>query len=502
MTEPIKALQEYLATIDDISQAASLLSWDQLTYMPPKGAEARANQLTTLSRLSHEYSTSKQLGQLIDAAETALTPDDNISAALVRVARRNYDRNCKLPTELVAELTHTAVLGNEVWEQARAATDFKLFAPQLEHTFELQRQVAEHLGYQEHPYDALLDQYEPGMTTRQVQSLFEELQAGLVPLVAAIAPRHQATDDQPLHQPFDPDQQLAWGWKIVTGWGFDPEAGRQDQTVHPFCTSFSPHDVRITTRVYPDFLSPALFGTMHETGHALYEQGINPAFSRGPLGAPASLGVHESQSRLWENLVGRSPTFWSKHYEDLQATFPQLKSTSFDRFVKAVNTVQPSTIRVEADELTYNLHILLRFEMETALLTGNLAVKDVPEAWNARMQSLLGITPPDDSEGVLQDVHWSGGSVGYFPTYTIGNVLSVQLWEAAQRDDPAMGTELARAKYGKLLHWLREHVHQYGAMELPNDLIQRATGEPLTAKPYLNYLKTKFTALYGLPLTD
>ncbi len=502
MTEPIKALQDYLATINDLSNAASVLSWDQLTYMPPKGAEARANQLTTLSRLNHEYSTSDQLSHLIEAAEAALPPDDSISAALVRVARRNYDLNCKLPTELVAELTRTAVLGNEVWEQARAAADFKLFAPQLEHTFELYRQVAEHLGYQDHPYDALLDQYEPGMTTRQVQSLFEELQAGLVPLVAAIAQRHQPTDDQPLHQPFTAAQQLAWGWKIVTGWGLDPEASRQDLTVHPFCTSFSPNDVRITTRVDPDFLSPALFGTMHETGHALYEQGINPAFSRGPLGAPASLGVHESQSRLWENLVGRSSTFWSKHYGDLQATFPQLKATSFDRFIKAVNTVQPSTIRVEADELTYNLHILLRFELETALLAGTLAVKDLPEAWNARMQTLLGITPPDDGEGVLQDVHWSGGGIGYFPTYTIGNVLSVQLWEAARRDDPALRAELDRAEYGKLLHWLREHVHQYGAMYLPNDLTERATGEPLTAKPYLRYLKTKFSTLYDLPRID
>ncbi len=416
----------------------------------------------------------------------------------MRVARRDFEQSRKLPAELVAEITHVGAMANQVWEQARAASDFASFAPYLEQTVALSRQVAEHLGYTEHPYDALLDQFEPGMTTAQVRGLFTELRAGAVPLLQAISERSRPDDANPLHQAFDPEAQLRFGWEIVTGWGYDPRRGRQDKTVHPFCTSFSTNDVRITTRVYPDFLAPALFGTMHETGHALYEQGISQEFNRGPLGKAASLGVHELQSRMWENLVGRSRPFWSKHYRTLQQQFPQLDGVDLDRFYRAINAVQPSFIRVEADELTYNLHILLRFEMETALVEGSLQARDVPEAWNTKMQELLGVTPPDDRRGCLQDVHWSGGLLGYFPTYTIGNVLSVQLWEQAQRDQPGLSAELARAEYSGLLAWLREHVHQYGSQYLPNDLIQRATGQPLTAKPYLNYLQSKFSAVYDL----
>jgi carboxypeptidase Taq len=384
------------------------------------------------------------------------------------------------------------------WQQARAASDWSLFAPHVVHVFDLKRRAAEYFTYDEHPYDALLEEFEPGMTVAQIRPLFAELKEGLVPLVKAVAATARDAGDACLHQPFDHDRQLAFGVELIQGLGFDMTRGRQDLTAHPFCTSFSPDDVRITTRVDPHFLSPALFGTLHETGHALYEQGVPPELARTPLGSWASLGVHESQSRLWENLVGRSLPFWQRHYSSLQQAFPaQLGDTGLPAFYRAINAVRPSFIRVEADELTYNLHIFLRFDLELALLEERLSVDDLPEAWNQGMRDLLGITPPDDSLGVLQDVHWAIGLVGYFPTYTIGNVLSAQVWDAARRD-ATIREQTDNGDYAALLAWLRDAIHRHGRIYTPNELVELATGQPPTATPYLDYLRTKFGALYGL----
>ena len=480
------------AHIADLTQALRVLGWDQQTYMPPGGAAPRAEQMAALSSVIHELATADTLGELLDAAG-----DDGHEGRLLAVARRDYERARKLSTDLVVEMTRSEGLARAAWQQARATSDWSLFAPHAAHMFELKREAAKQYGYADHPYDALLEEYEPGMTVAQIRPLFAELSEGIVPLVQAIAASATVNDASCLLQPYDHDKQLTFGLNLVTGLGYDLTRGRQDLTAHPFCTSFGPDDVRITTRVDREFLSPALFGTLHETGHALYEQGIPSGLARTPIGHYASLGVHESQSRLWENLVGRSLPFWKRHYPSLQAAFPnQLRATNLDTFYRAINVVKPSYIRVEADELTYNLHIFLRFNLEVALLEGTLSADDLPAAWNDGIRDLLGITPPTDAQGVLQDVHWALGLIGYFPTYTLGNVLAVQIWEAAQRDDRAIGEQSERGEYTALLGWLRTHIHQHGRAYTPNQLIERATGGPLVAAPYLSYLRTKFGALY------
>ncbi|HEX6291346.1 MAG TPA: carboxypeptidase M32 [Herpetosiphonaceae bacterium] len=501
MSEALQTLKERLATVTDLNRAASVLSWDQRTYMPSGGAAARAHQVATLRRLAHEYFTADEIGRLLDEAAplAADEQDESDDACLVRYVRREYEQDRKLPSEFVRARAQAASLANQAWEEARRKSDFTRFQPYLEKMFDFAKREADYLGYDEHPYDALLDQYEPGMSTAQVRVVFDELKAGTVPLLKAIMASSTQIDDSILHQEFDEARQEQFGVEITRAFGYDWSRGRQDRTVHPFYTNFDQGDVRITTRFYPDFLNPALFGTMHEAGHAMYEQGVDPALNRTPLSGGASLGVHESQSRLWENLVGRSRPFWQANYGRLQELFPaQFGQVDFDVFYRAINNVQPSFIRVEADELTYNLHIMLRFELETAVLEGKMQVGDLAEEWQSRMESLLGITPPDDAQGVLQDMHWSSGLIGYFPTYTLGNVLSVQLWESALGAHPSIPEEIARNEYATLLGWLRQNIHRHGRKFKPNTLIQKATGGSLDAKPYLNYLRAKFGEIYGV----
>lgn len=501
MADALAALKERLATVMDLNYASAVLNWDQRTYMPRGGAVARANQLATLRRLSHEHFTADAIGGLLDelaplADDAANDTDD---AALVRRARHDYDQARKLPADFVTEWTRARTLSNQVWEEARRRSDFAMFQPYLEQQFDFAKRQAEYLGYDEHPYDALLDQYEPGMKTSEVRTLFTELKEGTVPLLKAIVASGVEIDDSMLHQQFDERKQEQFGVEVTRAFGYDWERGRQDRTTHPFCTHFGRDDVRITTRFYPDYLNAALFGTMHEAGHAMYEQGVEPEYSRTLLSRGASLGVHESQSRMWENLVGRSRPFWQANYGRLQELFPeQLGGVELDAFYRAINKVAPSLIRVEADELTYNLHIMLRFEIEVAVVEGSLQAADLAEEWQSRMDAMLGVTPPRDAEGILQDMHWSGGNIGYFPTYTLGNVLSVQLWDRALRDKPAIADEIGRNEYGTLLSWLRQNVHRYGRKYEPLELIRRATGEGVNAKPYLSYLRTKFGEIYGI----
>ncbi len=493
--DKLRQLKGRLAEISDVSSANGLLMWDRQTYMPRGGVAGRAEQTATLSRIAHEMLVDVETGRLLDALGS---PDPSSEdGALVRRARREYEKATRLPGELVAGISRATALAEPAWVEARERSDWPLFAPHLEKILPLQRKAAEHLGYEDHPYDALLDGYEPGARKARLERMFEELKAGLVPLIRSISERNGEDRETPLYGAFDEAAQERFGEEVITRFGYDWERGRQDRTVHPFCIGLTPGDVRITTRFDPGWLSPALFGTMHETGHALYEQGVDPAYARTPLGGGTSMGVHESQSRLWENLVGRSRPFWSHFYPGLQAAFPEaLGRVDAEEFYKAINVVSPSEIRVEADEVTYNLHILLRFELEVALIEGSLSVSDLPSAWNAKMEEYLGVMPENDASGALQDVHWSAGLFGYFPTYTIGNVLSVQLFDEAVNAYPMIPHQMAEGKFSTLLGWLRENVHRHGSRYYPNELIERVTGRPLDTAPYLKYLKSKFGELY------
>ena len=499
----IRRLKERLAEIQDVRAAHGVLYWDQATYMPPKGAAARADQLATLQTIAHRAFTDIETARLLEKAEEeargADLDEDGDEASLLRVVRRDYEQATRLPSEFVQEVERAAALAYEAWVAARAANNFTDFAPWLRRNVELARRRADYLGYEDHPYDALLDIYEPDATVAQVQPLFDRLRAELVPLLRRVMARADRVDDAVLHRHYDKEAQLRFSEDVARQFGYDFARGRLDLTVHPFASGFTRDDVRITTRVAPHFLQVCLMGTMHEAGHGLYEQGIGANLARTPLSGAASLGMHESQSRLWENIVGRSEGFWRHYFLLARQAFPEaLAGAEWETLYRAFNKVSPSTIRIEADEVTYNLHLMLRFELEQGLLTGDLRVEELPEAWNAAMQAYLGITPPNDAEGVLQDMHWSGGMIGYFPTYTIGTVLSAQLYEAAVRDLPAIPDGIARADFAPLLGWMQDKVYRHGRKFTPDELVRRATGRPIDPEPYLRYLRDKFGRLYGL----
>ncbi len=500
MNQKLEALQSLLKPVKNLHDAAAVLGWDQQVYMPPGGAEARAEQLATLSRLAHEMFTTDEIGQLLEELAEADFEYDSNEASLVRVVRRDYNKARKLPPSLVEEMSRVFSLGQQIWTKARAEKDFSQFADILSRIVDLNIQKAEAYGYEDCIYDALLDEYEPGMKTAEVARVFDTLKAGLVPLVQAIAEQADRVDDSFLKQDFDETAQWDFGMEVLQAIGFDLNRGRQDKSVHPFTTSFSINDVRITTRVHRNLFPSALFSTLHEGGHALYEQNSAPELEGTFLAGGTSLGVHESQSRLWENVLGRSQEFWQFYYPRLQQVFPaQLGQVSLDEFYRAINRVQPSFIRVEADEVTYNLHIFLRFELEQALLEGRLKVSDLPDAWNEKMQAYLGLTPPDDALGVLQDIHWSGGSMGYFPTYTLGNVLSVQFFQQTLQDIPDLRQQFARGEFGALLEWFRDKIHRHGRKFTATELVQRVTGAAgIEAGPYLDYIRQKFGEIYSL----
>jgi len=494
----LNQLKELLGEIADLNAAVAVLGWDQNTYMPPGGAEARGHQLATLSKIAHLKFTAPETGKLIEEIQKEGLDPESDDAALVRVVARNYEKATRVPPEFVAEFAQVTSRAHEAWVEAKGKSEFSIFRPHLEKIVELTRQYITFFPPADHPYDTLLDNYEPGMKTAEVKEIFDQLRPRQVELIRAISERPQV-EDSFLRLDYEKQKQWDFGVEVITRFGYDWKRGRQDESPHPFTTSFSIHDVRITTRFLPNDGVSALFSTMHEAGHALYEQGIDPAFERTPLASGASLAIHESQSRMWENLVGRSLPFWEHFYPRFRELFPaQLGNVDLMTFYKGINKVQPSLIRVEADEATYNLHIMLRLEIEIALVEGNLQVKDLPEYWNTKMQEYLGLTPPNDAQGVLQDIHWSMGSIGYFSTYALGNLISVQLWEKIHQDIPDLEDQIRRGEFGALLSWLREKVHRYGRKYEPQQLVQRITGSKITPEPYLRYLQQKFGAIYQL----
>ncbi|MFQ3631471.1 carboxypeptidase M32 [Roseiflexus sp.] len=496
-------LKARLYEIYDLEMTAALLNWDQMTYMPVGGAAARGRQLATLGRIIHEKQIDPAIGRLLEALrsyEESLPPDEP-DAALIRVARRDYERATRIPSAFAAELYQHMAASYDVWSRARPANDVAAVLPYLERTLDLSRQFAEFFPGYEHIADPLIDMADYGMRATTIRQVFAELRQGLIPLVEQITDQ-PPIDDSCLHRFFPEEQQLAFGIEVITTLGYDFNRGRQDKTPHPFMTKFSLNDVRITTRVNEHDLGSALFSTIHEAGHAMYEQGITPEFEGTPLASGTSAGMHESQSRLWENIVGRSLPFWQHFYPRLQATFPdQLADVSLDTFYRAINKVQRSLIRTEADEVTYNLHVILRFDLELALLEGTLAVRDLPEVWHERYRSDLGIAPPDYRDGVLQDIHWYGGLIGgAFQGYTLGNIMSVQLFDAALRDHPDIPQQIADGRFDTLRAWMRENVYRYGRALDTDDILRRATGRSLDVQPYLAYLRRKYGELYHIAI--
>ena len=479
----------------------SMLGWDERTMLPVAAGGFRADQMAFLAGLIHQRRTDPRLGEWLgELAHSPLAADVHSDAgATIRQLRREYDKKVKLPQALVEELTRTASLGQHVWQETRANDDFASFAPILEKTYSLKREQAQAIGYKHDAYDALLDDFEPGESTANITRVLADLRGALVPLVAEIAASKRVPEIAILSRRYPIDMQEWFGRTTAARIGFDFRRGRLDVTAHPFCSGMGPHDCRITTRYDEHFFPSSFFGTLHEAGHGIYDQGLRPDMYGLPPSEAVSLGIHESQSRMWENLVGRSWPFWQHFFPTAQQTFTEaLGEVSLEDFYFAVNDVRPSLIRVEADEATYNLHILVRFELEQALLSGDLPVGDLPGAWQEKYSQYLGITPPNDSEGVLQDIHWAAGLVGYFPTYSLGNLYAAQLFEAADRACGNLHAQFARGEFEPLHAWLGKHIHQVGQRYTAAEMVKHVTGQTLSHAPLIAHLRGKLAPLYGL----
>jgi carboxypeptidase Taq len=486
--------------IYDLGRARALLEWDERTQMPPRGAASRAEQLATLTRLRHQRLSSDELGRLLDAADTEVAglEHDSVEASLVRVTRREWGKARRVPADLRAEIARVTSLSETAWESAKRDSDFLGFLPHLEHVLLLTRRYLECFEY-EHPYDPLLDDYEPGMKTHEVRPLLAELRDGLRPLLDEIASRGDAVDASPLYGDFPLEAQGRLAQQVLEGLPLEPGAWRLDETTHPFATGIAISDLRITTRFDPSYIGAALWAVIHEAGHAMYQNGIDPRLARTPLCRSVSLGFDESQSRMWENWVGRGRGYLSRIRPLLGELFPdRFGDIDAEALYRAANRVQPSLIRMEADEVTYNLHIVLRFELELDVIEERITLAELPEAWNARMQEYLGVEVPDDARGVLQDVHWAGGSFGYFPTYSLGNVIAGQLWDAAGSELGDLDAMLAAGEEPVLRDWLRERLYRHGGKLPPAEMVGRACGGPLDTGPLLAQLRAKFGEIYGL----
>jgi carboxypeptidase Taq len=499
MRQKMEKLKSLLAEIADLNGIIALMEWDQQTYMPDGGAEARARQLGTIGKQQHEIATSPELGRLLDVLKKSagsMDPDSD-DARMIKFAVRDYERETCVTPEFVVERAQVTSMAHHAWAEARAKSDFSIFQPHLEKIVDLTHRYIEFFPPSEHPYDVLLDIYEPEMKTSEVKKIFDKLRPEQVRLIKSIGQKEQV-ENSFLYQPFDEKKQWDFGVEVIKRMGYEMERGRQDKSHHPFTTEFSINDVRITTRVDPDYFSYMIFSTVHEAGHALYGQGHSPDLERTNLASGASLALHESQSRMWENLVARSLPFWEYYYPRLQYYFPQLNPVDLNTFYKGINRVAPSLIRTEADEATYNLHIMLRLELEIGIIEGKINVKDLPQIWNAHMKEYLGVEPEDDARGVLQDVHWSMGAFGYFSTYALGNLISVQLWERINQDIPDLSQQIRTGRFDELLGWLRTNIHIHGRKFMPRELVKRVTGCGIDPAPYLRYLEDKFGKIYDL----
>jgi carboxypeptidase Taq len=496
--EEIELLKEEMGQVIDLNAAMSVLHWDQETYMPPKAAPNRGRQLATLSALSHRMFTDNAMGERLKrlSDDESLNDDEK---CLVRETLHDYDLATKLPEAFVETFSEEQSKAFQAWIPAREQSDFKQFQPYLEKVVELLRQKADYYGYEESPYDALMDEYEPGMKSSKVKTIFSELAEKQSVLVDEIVNSPNQPDVAWSQKHWDENAQWDFTLQVLKDMGYDFDAGRQDKSIHPFTINFDLYDVRITTRVHPEELFSCLTGSIHEGGHALYELGFLPSDQRTVLAQATSLGIHESQSRMWENVIGRSKPFWEHYTPAFQKQFsPDLDSISSDQIYRAINQVAPSLIRVEADECTYNLHIILRYEIEVGLIEGDIQVADIPEVWNAKMKSYLGLDVPDDTHGCLQDIHWSHGSIGYFPTYALGNLYASQLFEKMEEDLPDLWGNVGNGNFSAILGWLRTNVHEVGRRKTAEAIVQDASGKEPSAQPYLNYLRRKYGELYQL----
>ena len=502
-------LIEATGRVNDFLNAGSVLSWDARTKMPKGGAESRSKQLATLAVAARDLLCSNEMKRVLDGAEADIAgkPRDSGEARIVSQVREAIDFHERIPPELLQRKTELGAFAQGTWAEAREKSDYSLFAPSLIQMVDINREMAQAIGYDDHPYDALMYRFEPGTTEAGLRQLFARLREGMIPLVRAISEAENPRSDF-LFREYDEDAQMRFALQMAERIGYDTERGRLDTTVHPFEVSFTRNDVRITTRVSRKYMPMSLFGALHEAGHAMYEQGVDPAYTRTPFATDlislyavggVSFGAHESQSRLWENHVGRSRAFWANHMEDIRAAYPgTLDDVDAEEFYRAVNRSEPSFIRVEADELTYDFHIMLRCELEAKLVDGSLNVDELPEAWNAAMKDYLGVDVPNDSKGVLQDVHWSSGQIGTFCNYTIGNIMAAQLFETATSTQPEIQTALDAADYTPLRNWLTDNVARHGRRYTREELLERSTGRGLNPKPYLAYLTRKFSDIYAL----
>ncbi|MFL5946478.1 MAG: carboxypeptidase M32 [Gaiellaceae bacterium] len=494
MADALTQLKERLTRVAELVKVQRLLSWDQQTMMPPAGWQHRGEHLAMLGRISHETLTDAETGRLLDelrGVEGSLDADSD-DAALIRLARRDYEKASRVPTDLRAEMTRTAAEARTVWVKARANSDFESFRPVLERTYELRKRYVDCFEGVDEPYDILLDDFEPETTTAEVNAVFDVLKPELIELISEL--RNEEIDDSFMRGSFPPEAQERLCNEVVTLFGFRPDTWRLDPTEHPFASGAGVDDIRITTHYDPETMK-SFFSTMHEYGHGLYSHQAPRHLESLPTGGPASLGIHESQSRMWENLVGRSRPFWHFFYPRAQAAFPdQLATVDVDDFISGINRVNPSLIRIKADEVTYGMHVILRFELEQDLINGRIAVADLPTAWNDKMQEYLGVDVPNDAQGVLQDTHWASGHIGYFSTYLLGTVMSVQIWEKILEDVPDLEEQIGRGEFGALRDWLGEHVHSLGRKFPPQETLRRATGSTIDPKPYLAYLRAKYGA--------
>ena len=497
--QPYQRFLELWAEIVDLDRAASVLSWDQETQMPVRGNAARGKLMATLAGVHHERLSSDELLEALQKAEGEVEPG-SLEEAQLRQGRREIDKVRRVPQRLTMALAEATTAGHESWRRAREASDFALFRDDLARIFDLKREEAELLADGGNPYDALLDRFEPGMTEAELVPLFQKLREHLGPIVQAVADSGVVVDESPARGAFPEEAQLALGRDVAKAIGFDFERGRIDLAPHPFCTGFHPTDVRITWRFLPYDFRSALFGILHEAGHGTYEQGLPLELQRTPIGGAVSLGVHESQSRLWENLVGRSRAFWEWCLPVLQQHLPGTEAVTVDTLWPALNTIRPSLIRVEADQGTYDLHIAVRFEVERALFAGEIALDELPEAWDTKVEELLGIRADDVADGVLQDIHWSFGGFGYFPTYTLGNLINAQLFEAAEAALGDQAESFRRGEFAPLASWLRENVHAHGSRYPAAELVERATGRPLSSDAFLKRRAEAAEAVYGVRL--